>query len=242
MNSLAAPAAAHYRSTVPDAQPYAYWRLNRGSSRSTAVDEVSANLRVENGAFTTVSPSASSWFNGEGSLQLPNNRVAQATYLSVQMSFQTTVNSLAGVLTSTGHRFADRSRTRHTAVHELLAAGHSQRAIARQWGMGGKPAARYARALTPEELFTGQWQNRPTKLDGFKTYLHERWTSGSTNVTPLWKKIAAQDCTGGRGAVSAYLRPRCQSHNSRTAAFGSRCHDQSPLPQPIYRTSGAFGG
>ncbi|MFE3785251.1 DNRLRE domain-containing protein, partial [Amycolatopsis sp. NPDC059090] len=104
---------SHYRSTVLDAQPYAYWRLNQASTGTTAVDEVSANLGVDNGTFTTVSPSdstphagspsASSWFNGAGSLQLPNNLVAQATYLSVQMSFQTTLNGPAGVLMSTGH-------------------------------------------------------------------------------------------------------------------------------------------
>ncbi|WP_406642519.1 DNRLRE domain-containing protein [Amycolatopsis sp. WGS_07] len=104
---------SHYRSTVLDAQPYAYWRLNQASTGTTAVDEVSANLGAANGTFTTVSPSdstphagspsASSWFNGAGSLQLPNNLVAQATYLSVQMSFQTTLNGPAGVLMSTGH-------------------------------------------------------------------------------------------------------------------------------------------
>jgi transposase len=107
----------------------------------------------------------------------------------------------------TGHRFAERARAIHTAVHELLAAGHSQRAIARQLGMGGKTVARYARATTPETLFTGQWQNRPTKLDNYKPYLHQRWTSGFTNVWALWKEITAQGYTGGYGAVSAYIRP-----------------------------------
>lgn len=107
----------------------------------------------------------------------------------------------------TGHRFADRARATHAAVHELLAAGHSQRAIARQLRMGGKTVARYARASTPEALFTGQWQNRPTKLDDYKPYLHQRWTSGFTNVWALWKEITAQGYTGGYGAVSAYIRP-----------------------------------
>jgi transposase len=107
----------------------------------------------------------------------------------------------------TGHRFADRVRATHAAVHELLAGGHSQRAVARQLGMGGKTVARYARAATPEVLFTGQWQNRPTKLDDYKPYLHQRWTSGFTNVWALWKEITAQGYTGGYGAVSAYIRP-----------------------------------
>ncbi|MFJ3890502.1 transposase [Streptomyces rubrogriseus] len=33
------------------------------------------------------------------------------------------------------HRFADRTRSRHAAVHALLKAGHSQRSIQRQLGM-----------------------------------------------------------------------------------------------------------
>jgi transposase len=107
----------------------------------------------------------------------------------------------------TGHRFADRVRATHAAVHELLATGHSQRAIARQLRMGGKTVARYARAATPEALFTGQWQNRRSKLDDYKPYLHQRWTSGFTNVWALWKEITTQGYTGGYGAVSAYIRP-----------------------------------
>ncbi|MFJ1756155.1 hypothetical protein [Kitasatospora sp. NPDC088134] len=35
----------------------------------------------------------------------------------------------------TGFRFADRTRARHAAVHGLLAAGHSRRAVQRQLGM-----------------------------------------------------------------------------------------------------------
>ncbi|MFF9851782.1 transposase [Streptomyces litmocidini] len=35
----------------------------------------------------------------------------------------------------TGHRFADRTRANHAAVHALLTAGHSRRAIQRQLGM-----------------------------------------------------------------------------------------------------------
>ncbi|WP_375296106.1 transposase [Saccharothrix sp.] len=39
----------------------------------------------------------------------------------------------------TGHRFADRIRATHAAVHELLTAGHSQRAIARQFRSSRRP-------------------------------------------------------------------------------------------------------
>ncbi|RSD16346.1 ISL3 family transposase [Amycolatopsis eburnea] len=106
----------------------------------------------------------------------------------------------------TGHRFADRVRATHAAVHELLAAGHSQRAIARHLGMGGKTVARYARAATPEALFSGQWQNRPSKLDPFKAHLRQRWADGATNAWALWKEIGALGYAGGYGAVRDHLR------------------------------------
>ncbi|MGW6796315.1 hypothetical protein [Streptomyces chartreusis] len=43
---------------------------------------------------------------------------------------------------------------------------------------------RFSRATTPEELSTGQWQSRATKLDGYKPYLDQRWQDGCTNA---WK-------------------------------------------------------
>ncbi|MFE6848839.1 hypothetical protein [Streptomyces sp. NPDC057686] len=50
--------------------------------------------------------------------------------------------------------------------------------------MGLSTVQRFAPARTPEALFQGQWQDRPTKLDRFKPYLHQRWQDGFTNA---WK-------------------------------------------------------
>ncbi|MFE9645821.1 transposase [Streptomyces sp. NPDC006365] len=61
-----------------------------------------------------------------------------------------------------------------------------------------------ADANAPEELFRGQWQNRPTKLDAFKPYLHQRWEDGCTNAWQPWEEITER---GGYGAVRDYLRP-----------------------------------
>ncbi|MGP4003555.1 helix-turn-helix domain-containing protein [Streptomyces sp. 8N706] len=74
--------------------------------------------------------------------------------------------------------------SRHATVHALLDAGHSRRAIARQLGMTYRTVKRYADAAGPEDLFQGQWQNRPSQLDEFKPYLDERWAEGCTNA---WK-------------------------------------------------------
>ncbi|MGY1584681.1 ISL3 family transposase [Streptomyces sp. MN13] len=54
----------------------------------------------------------------------------------------------------TGHRFADRTRAKHAAVHALLAAGHSRRSIQRELGMTYRTVQRLADAARPEEL---QW-------------------------------------------------------------------------------------
>ncbi|MFB8050680.1 transposase [Streptomyces rubiginosohelvolus] len=79
----------------------------------------------------------------------------------------------------TGHRFADRTRARHAA---LLEAGHSRRLIQRQLGMTWRTVKQLADAAAPEELFTGQWQNRPSALDDYKPYLDDRWNEGFTNA------------------------------------------------------------
>ncbi|GGL16832.1 hypothetical protein GCM10010094_92050 [Streptomyces flaveus] len=64
-----------------------------------------------------------------------------------------------------------------------------------------------ADARAPEELFRGQWQNRATKLDTFKPYLHQRWDEGCTNAWKLWEEISEHGYRGGYGAVRDYLGP-----------------------------------
>ncbi|MFD0078674.1 ISL3 family transposase [Streptomyces sp. NPDC127166] len=104
----------------------------------------------------------------------------------------------------TGHRLAERTRAKHATVHALLAAGHSKRSIARQLGMGLNTVLRFSRATEPEQLFTGQWQSRPTKLDAFKPYLDQRWQEGCTNAWKLWEEIKKQGYPDGYGNVRAY--------------------------------------
>lgn len=83
-----------------------------------------------------------------------------------------------------GHRFADRTRDRHAAVHAPLTAGHRRRSVQRQLGMTYRTVKQLADAAMPEELFTGQWQNRPSVLDDYKPYLDDCWSEGCTNA---WK-------------------------------------------------------
>ncbi|MFF4490521.1 transposase [Streptomyces sp. NPDC001544] len=68
-----------------------------------------------------------------------------------------------------------------------------------------------APAAAPEELFTGQWQNRPSVLDDYKPYLDDRWREGCTNAWKLWEEIIPLGYKGSYQRVRAYL------HDKRTS-------------------------
>ncbi|MGC5530408.1 transposase [Streptomyces sp. SR-10] len=114
-----------------------------------------------------------------------------------------------------GHRFADRTRARHAAVHALLKAGHSRRSVQRQLRMTYRAVKQLADTATPEELFTGQWQNRPSVLDDYKPHLDDRWNEGRTNAWKLWEEIVPLGYRGSYQRVRAYL------------------HDKRTSPQPV---------
>ncbi|WP_329359588.1 hypothetical protein [Streptomyces sp. NBC_01483] len=84
----------------------------------------------------------------------------------------------------TGHRFADRTRARHAAVHALLEAGHSRRSIQRQLGVTWRTVKQLAEAAAPEQLFTGQWQNRPSVLDDYKPKFVDSSTGACRGALP----------------------------------------------------------
>ncbi|MFD8676546.1 transposase [Streptomyces seoulensis] len=119
-----------------------------------------------------------------------------------------------------GHRFADRTRSGHAAVHALLEAGHSQRSIQRQLGMTWRTVKQFADAAKPEDLFTGQWQNRPSVLDDYKPYLDDRWNEGCTNAWKLWEEILPLGYKGSYQRVRAYL------HDKRTVDDGVIPHSK----------------
>ncbi|MFE9636551.1 hypothetical protein [Streptomyces sp. NPDC006463] len=65
-----------------------------------------------------------------------------------------------------------------------------------------------ADAATPEELFHGQWQGRPSKLDAFKPYLDDRWNQGCTNAWRVWEEIVPLGYQGSYQRVRAYFREK----------------------------------
>lgn len=116
-----------------------------------------------------------------------------------------------------GHRFADRTRVNHATVHELLAVGLSRRAIGRQLRMTSRTVKLFADAATPEDLFQGQWQGLPSKLDAFKPYLDDRWNQGCMNAWRVWEEIVPLGYQGSYKRVRAYFREKRLSPGPVTA-------------------------
>jgi Transposase len=104
-------------------------------------------------------------------------------------------------------RFAQRARAHHALVHDLPSQGHGIRAIAAHLGWGRHTVQRYARAATWQDMVKGQRTPRASKLDPFKTHLHQRWQEGCTNILALHREITALGFTGDYSIVRRYLSP-----------------------------------
>jgi transposase len=103
-------------------------------------------------------------------------------------------------------RLVARTRDRHTAVHSLLAAGHSERDAARILGLARGTVHRFAAAASSEELLV-KATSRQTKLDRYKPYLRQRWNEGITSAAALHAELQAKGWQGSVQAVQRYVRP-----------------------------------
>ncbi|MGW1682908.1 ISL3 family transposase, partial [Saccharopolyspora sp. NPDC002376] len=105
-------------------------------------------------------------------------------------------------------RIATRTRERYNAIHALLAEGVGIRAICAQLGLARGTVRRFARADAVEELLTRNGTGRrPSLLEEFKPYLHQRFNDGCTNAAALFAEIKARGYRGGQKIVREYLRP-----------------------------------
>jgi hypothetical protein len=104
--------------------------------------------------------------------------------------------------------------------------GHALRAIARQLGWGFRTVHRHARAQTWQELVDGKWQGpRPSKLDGFKAHLKQRFQQGATNAAQLHGEISALGYTGrpaGPGEGDGQWPPEPVKGRRKTWHIGTR--------------------
>jgi transposase len=100
-----------------------------------------------------------------------------------------------------------RTRQRYAAVQALRAQGKGIKPIMRELGLAKETVRRFYRASSVEELLAKSCEERPSILDQFKPYLHQRWNQGTTCATRLVEEIRAQGYRGSATIVRTYLRP-----------------------------------
>ncbi|WP_232837475.1 ISL3 family transposase [Streptomyces atratus] len=101
-------------------------------------------------------------------------------------------------------RRAERKKAAHALVHEMLAQGHSRRAIARHLGWGLNTVLRYANAACWQDTIRDN-RPRPSRLDPYKPYLERRFREGYTSVTRLHGELAAEQAPVTYGMVRAHI-------------------------------------
>ncbi|MEU0956875.1 ISL3 family transposase [Streptomyces niveus] len=101
-------------------------------------------------------------------------------------------------------RRADRKKAAHALVHELLAQGHSRRAIARHLGWGLNTVLRYANAPRWQDTFREN-PPRPSRLAPYKPYLERRFAEGCTSVTHLHSELIAANAPVSYQMVRAHI-------------------------------------
>jgi transposase len=102
-------------------------------------------------------------------------------------------------------RLVTRTLERHAAIHELLAAGHSQAAISRALGLHPDTVHRFAREPDVAPLLV-KATSRDSKLDPFKPWINQRWNEGITDATVLHAELQARGWAGSVQAVRRYVR------------------------------------
>jgi transposase len=100
-----------------------------------------------------------------------------------------------------------RTTARYEAVQALKAQGKGIKTIKRELGLAKETVRRFYRAASLEELLVKPRAGRPSKLDEYKPYLHQRWNEGCANVLELHREITALGYRGGYSVVRDYLAP-----------------------------------
>ncbi|MEE1735183.1 ISL3 family transposase [Streptomyces sp. BE147] len=99
-----------------------------------------------------------------------------------------------------------RTRDRYQQIHERIARGDSLRAIARDLQLSRGTVNRFANAADAEELL-GAATHRPTLVDDYRFYLHQRWTEGCINASALTREIQQLGYCGDVNTVRRHLEP-----------------------------------
>ncbi|MGH3515261.1 MAG: ISL3 family transposase, partial [Pseudonocardiaceae bacterium] len=100
-----------------------------------------------------------------------------------------------------------RTKARYQAVHALKTNGKGIKTIMRELELAKETVRRFYRAESVEDLLAKPRAGRPSVLDAYKPYLHERYNAGITNASTLYREITGQGYRGSRGTLAAYLAP-----------------------------------
>ena len=121
-----------------------------------------------------------------------------------------------------------RTRERHAAVHDLLAAGHTQAGAARILGLDPDTVHRYASQPDVAPLLV-KATSRDSRLDPFKPWITRRWNEGVTSAAALHAEMAATlGWAGGLRAVQRYVA-QFRPADGRTRA-GRAARPAPPAP------------
>jgi transposase len=102
---------------------------------------------------------------------------------------------------------ATRTKERYEQVHALRAQGLGIKPIMRQTGLAKETVRRFYRAQAVDDLLAKTRDGRPSLLDEFKPYLHQRWNLGRTNVRQLHAELRDRGYRGGYGTIRDYVQP-----------------------------------
>ena len=115
---------------------------------------------------------------------------------------------------------AVRTRQRYEQVQALRAQGKGIKPIMRQTGLAKETVRRFYRAATVDELLAKVRDGRPSLLDDYKPYLHQRWNEGCTNVRQLHAELKERGYKGGYGTIRDYVLPFRQAGAAPPAVPG----------------------
>jgi transposase len=115
---------------------------------------------------------------------------------------------------------AVRTRQRHEQVQALRAQGKGIKPIMRETGLAKETVRRFYRAGAADELLAKIKDGRPSLLDDYKPYLHQRWNEGCTNVRQLHAELKERGFKGGYGTIRDYMLPFRESGAAPPAVPG----------------------
>lgn len=89
----------------------------------------------------------------------------------------------------------------------MKAQGKGIKPIMRELGLAKETVRKFYWATSVEKVTATSRAGRPSVLDEFEPYLHERFNAGITNVSALFREIREQGYRGSLSTVIDYLAP-----------------------------------